>query len=103
MSVNATDNGFINATGRGDLAKKCFGDLCKGQCGISDDDMRIGDFSKMPVGEESSGSSGPARLEYPIPGDKGQIVRAGIFNACQAYDGGLWRAYKFSADDAVDL
>jgi hypothetical protein len=55
------------------------------------------------MGEECSGSGGPARLEHPIPGDEGQIVRACLFIAGQAFDGGLWRSDNFSADYGVDL
>jgi hypothetical protein len=103
VSVNATDKGRGNAAGRGHRAKEDIGDLRKGQCGIGDDDVRIGDLSKTPVGEECSGSGGPAPLEHSISGDEGQIVRACLFKAGQARDGGLWRPYKFSADYVVDL
>jgi hypothetical protein len=76
MSVNATDHGRVNSAGRGDRAKEYFGDLRKGQRGIGDDDVRIGDLSKTSVGEECAGDGGSAHLEHPIPRDKGQIVRA---------------------------
>ena len=56
--------------------KKTLGDLCKGQCGIGDDDVGISNLSKAPVGEERSGNGGPASLKHPIPGDEGQIVWA---------------------------
>jgi hypothetical protein len=77
--------------------------LRKGQCGIGDDDVGIGDLSKTPVGEECSGSGGSARLEHPIPCDEGQIVRACLFKAGQVRDGSLWRPHKLSADHIVDL
>ena len=76
MSINATGYGRVNSSGRGDRAKEYFGDLRKGQSGIGDDDVRIGDLSKTSVGEECAGAGGCARLEHPIPRDEGQIVRA---------------------------
>jgi hypothetical protein len=63
----------------------------------------IGDLSKPSVGEERSGSGGSARLEYPVPSNKGQIIRACRFKAGQARDGGLWRSHKLSADNIVNL
>lgn len=103
LSVNATNNGRGNAAGRGHRAKEGLGDQRKGQRRIGDDDVRFGDFSKTPVREECSGNSGSARLEHPIPGDEGQIVRACSFKASQARDGGLCGPHKFSADNVVDL
>ncbi len=86
-----------------DRAKEGLGGLRKGQCGIGDDDVGIGDFSKAPVCEEYSGSGGPACLEHPIPCDEGQIVRACLFKTGQACDARLGRAHKLSADDTMDL
>ena len=103
LSVNATSDRCGNSSRRGDGAKEGLGDLRKGECGIGNYDMGIGDLSKTPVGEECSGSGGPARLEHPIPCDEGQIVRACLFKARQACDRDLWRPHKFSADDVVDL
>ena len=103
LSVNATYNGRSNATGRGEGAKEGPRDLRKGQCGIGDDDVGIGDLSEPPVSEEYSGSGGPALPEHPIPGNEGQILRAGHFKTGKARDGDLSRPYKFSTDHIVDL
>ena len=103
LRVSATNDGRGNSTRRGDRAKECPGDLRKGQSGIGDDDVGIGDLRHTPMDEKRSGSGGSALPEHPIPCDEGQIVRACRLKAGQAYHGCLWRSYEFSADKFVDL
>ena len=103
VRVNASDDGRGNTARRGDRAKKGLGNLRKGQCGISDDDVRSDDFSKPSVGKERSGCGGSTGLEHPISCDEGQIIRACLFKTCQMCNGRAWRSHKLSADNLVDL
>jgi hypothetical protein len=101
--MNTTDNGGGNSFGRGNWTKESLCDLCKRQGRMSDYDVGISNLSKPSVGEERSSSGRSARLEYSIPSDEGQIIRACRFKAGQARDGGLWRSHKLSADYIVNL
>ena len=99
----ATDHGCVDSAGRGDGAKEGAGGLRKGQCGIRDDDVGISDLRQTPVSKECSCAGGSSCFEYPISGDKGQIVRACLFKAGEVRDGSMWRPHKLSADYLVDL
>ena len=90
LGIMATDHGCVDSAGRGDGAKEGAGDLRKGQCGIRDDDVGIGDFRQTSVSKEYSCAGGPACFEYPISGDEGQIVRACLFKASQVCNRNVW-------------
>ena len=102
-NVEATKNSLIDPAGRRRGTKKCPGDLRKGQCWVGDDDVRICTLNKTAMGEKRSGSGGGALLEHPISCDERQVLRTGLFNACQACNYGLWRADKLPSDQIVDL